>query len=206
VEEGLRNDPKPIMLQATQSGTTVSYLFDLPNACGGSSSFQLLAPTYNCATGAITLNTSGGDGSPITFQAPGIRRSTLSSITGTVEEGLRNDPKPIMLQATQSGTTVSYLFDLPNACTSARQGLGELITELGVTVFGNPTIKATAEVEISGAVGQMLHYTVSDARGRFISEDYIEQPGPMEKRTVWLTQQPGLYFLRVSTPTQDQNG
>ena len=35
-------------------------------------SLALIAPTYNCATGAFTFNTSGGNGSPIEYQAPGI--------------------------------------------------------------------------------------------------------------------------------------
>ncbi|MFD2571376.1 T9SS type A sorting domain-containing protein [Spirosoma soli] len=78
----------------------------------------LSEPTYNCATGAITFNTSGGDGSPITYFAPGITRSSVTSNTGTVEQGLRNDPKPITIQATQSGQTVSYTFYLGAYCNS----------------------------------------------------------------------------------------
>ncbi|WP_020601566.1 T9SS type A sorting domain-containing protein [Spirosoma spitsbergense] len=76
----------------------------------------LTAPTYNCATGAITFNTTGGDGSTITYQAPGIIRSSLTSNTGTIEQGLRNDPKPITIQATQSGKTTSYSFDFGAFC------------------------------------------------------------------------------------------
>ncbi len=206
VEDGLRGDPKPILLQATQGSTTVSFTFNLAAACGGGPSvggpLQLLAPTYNCATGAITLNTSGGDGSPIVFNAPGVQRGSLSAVNGTVEDGLRNDPKPILLQATQSGTTVSFTFNLPAACGSARRGVGELTTDLAIKVFANPTVSGTAEVEITGADGQPLHWTVSDARGRSISEERIEQATPLEKRTVRLNAEPGLYFLRVSTSTQ----
>ncbi|GAB3965385.1 hypothetical protein GCM10028806_04490 [Spirosoma terrae] len=76
------------------------------------SSLLLTQPTYNCATGVITFNTSGGDGSPITYFAPGISRTSVTSNTGIVEQGLRNDPKPILIQATQRGQTVSYVFDL----------------------------------------------------------------------------------------------
>lgn len=206
VENGLRGDPKPILLQATQGGTTVSFTFDLAAACGGSPSpggtFQLLAPTYNCSTGAITLNTSGGDGSPIVFSAPGVQRNSPDAVNGTVEDGLRNDPKPILLQATQGGTTVSYSFNLPAACGSARRGAGEPVAELTVRVLANPSVSGTAEVEISGAGGLPLDLRVSDTRGRSIRDERIEQAAPLEKRTVRLNSEPGLYFLRVSTPTQ----
>lgn len=206
VEDGLRNDPKPILLQATQSGITVSYTFDLPGACGGGAllggPLTLLAPTYNCATGAITLNTSGGNGSPITFQAPGVQRSSLSAVNGTVEDGLRNDPKPILLQATQSGVTVSYTFNLPGACGGARWGADEAATELTVKVFANPSVSGTAEIEITGAADQPLRWTVSDSRGHSISDEHLERATSVEKRTVRLNSAPGLYFLRVSTPAQ----
>ena len=80
--------------------------------------FSLLSPTYSCQTGAITFNTSGGDGSPITYSAPGIVRSSATSNTGTVEQGLRNDPKVIPITATQSGVSVTYTFDLRAACSN----------------------------------------------------------------------------------------
>ncbi|NEU70048.1 T9SS type A sorting domain-containing protein [Spirosoma agri] len=77
----------------------------------------LLIPTYDCTTGAITFNTTGGNGSPITYSAPGITRSSLASNTGVVEQGLRNDPKPITITATQSGQTASYTFDFGAFCS-----------------------------------------------------------------------------------------
>ena len=77
---------------------------------------RLQAPVYTCQTGAIAFVTTGGDGSPITYTAPGIARATMTANTGTVEAGLRTDPKPILIQATQNGKTVSYTFDLAAAC------------------------------------------------------------------------------------------
>jgi hypothetical protein len=77
----------------------------------------LTQPTYNCQTGTITFNTTGGDGSPITYSAPGISRSSAASNTGTVEQGLRNDPKPIIITAMQNGNTVNFTFDLKAFCS-----------------------------------------------------------------------------------------
>jgi hypothetical protein len=87
-----------------------------PPSTGGS--LVLTQPTYNCTTGAITFNTTGGDGTPITYSAPGISRLSLSSNTGTVEQGLRNDPKPITIIATQSGNSNQYVFDFLSYCTT----------------------------------------------------------------------------------------
>ncbi len=78
----------------------------------------LTQPTYNCQTGAIIFNTTGGDGSPITYIAPGISRSSLTSNTGTVEQGLRNDPKPIKIEAMQNGKMASYIFDFGAYCAN----------------------------------------------------------------------------------------
>lgn len=87
-----------------------------PPSTGGS--LVLTPPTYNCTTGAITFNTTGGDGTPITYSAPGISRSSLSSATGIIEQGLRNDPKPITIIATQSGNSNQYVFDFLSYCTT----------------------------------------------------------------------------------------
>ncbi|GAB3639995.1 Ig domain-containing protein [Spirosoma arcticum] len=80
-------------------------------------SLALTQPTYNCQSGAITFNTTGGDGSPITYNAPGVSRSSATSNSGTVEPGLRGDPKPLTITATQSGQTASYTFDFGAFCT-----------------------------------------------------------------------------------------
>jgi len=80
---------------------------------------QLLPPTYNCQTGAITFNTVGGDLSPITFAAPGITRSSPTNTSGIVEVELRRDPKPIVIRAQQGTQTATYVFDLGAACPSS---------------------------------------------------------------------------------------
>jgi ELWxxDGT repeat protein len=207
VEAGLRNDPKPIMLQAIQNGVTVVYTFDLPNACGGAPHelFQLLAPTYDCSSGIIRFNTSGGDGSLITYVAPGISRSSATANTGVVEAGLRNDPKPILLQAMQNGVTVSYSFDLPTACGGARMAaVNESSARLRVTVLGNPVEGESADIEIRGAAGKPLVLQGSDMQGNPIIDRRIDQAAAVEKHTIQLGRAAGIYLLRVTTPVERQ--
>ena len=85
-----------------------------------SNAVTLTPPTYDCQSGAIVFNTSGGDGSTITYNAPGISRANLTDDFGAVEPGLRNDPKPITISATQSGNTVTYTFDFGAFCTGTQ--------------------------------------------------------------------------------------
>lgn len=128
VEQGLRNDPKTITITATQSGQTNTYNFDLKAACSGTTptptppatgnALSLSAYVGNCAsqTPLIAFKTTGGDGTPITFSAPGVVRRFPTDSSGTIESGLRNDPKPITISALQSGKSVSYVVDLPKLC------------------------------------------------------------------------------------------
>jgi hypothetical protein len=130
VEQGLRNDPKPIPITASQNGITVRYVFDLGTYCAGTpptgGELALTQPAYTCQTGVIVFNVSGGDGSPIVYTAPGIIRSATTDRFGTVEPELRSDPKPLSIQATQSGQTIAYIFDFGAYCS----GLNPTLTLL----------------------------------------------------------------------------
>ncbi|WP_420148055.1 putative Ig domain-containing protein [Spirosoma sp.] len=123
-----------VLAQRTFDSPSNGYLTELERAGDGSLAFSdgseitklkvdilpplvINAPTYNCQTGAIKFSVSGGDGTPITYMAPGITRASVTDDFGTVEAGLRNDPKVIMITATQSGKSVTYNFDLKAACT-----------------------------------------------------------------------------------------
>lgn len=191
----------PLVLRARQGGRVVSMTFNFVTACGGAA-LQLLAPTYNCATGAISFNTSGGNGSPITFTAPGIQRASATSTNGTVEAGLRADPKSITITAAQGGASTSYLFN--PACGSAREAATEPGGTLTVRVLGNPTTEEHVEVEIGGAAGQRVQLQLIDSRGRPLMQEVIKQAGSIERRSLLLNREAGLYLLRVSTEAQSQ--
>ncbi|TAE23650.1 MAG: T9SS C-terminal target domain-containing protein [Cytophagales bacterium] len=193
----------PLLLRARQGSNVVSMTFNFVTACSGSGggALQVLAPTYNCSTGAITFNTSGGNGSPITFSAPGIQRASATSNTGIVEPGLRFDPKPILITAMQSGVSVGYTFN--PICGGARQA-SDGGNDLVVRVMGNPTTSDQVEVEVSGAAGRSMRLSLIDTQGRLLSEETIEQPAPTERRTLRLASNAGVYLLQVGTPTQSR--
>ena len=217
VERELRNDPKPINLTATQNGQTATYTFDFGAFCAGNppvnpppppppGALMLVAPTYDCATGAFRFNTSGGNGSPIEYQAtPGITGWTTNPNQFVDRESRTvNDVKPFTLMARQNGVTVTYVWDLKAACGRARVGVGERVSELSISVLGNPTHDAVT-VEIGGAQDQPLTLRLVDLQGRVIESRSIEQAGAVERHRFELPQAgPGLLLLRAASGNQSK--
>ena len=101
---------------ANGGSASTTFRFIVTNA-NTSNPLTLTAPTYNCTTGAFTFNTSGGNGSPIEYMAPGITGWTTNP-NQFVDEGSRtaNDVQPFTLTARQNGVTVTYIWDLRAYC------------------------------------------------------------------------------------------
>ena len=205
---------------ARQNGVVVTYVWDLRAYCSGTppitpptppvtpptgGSLALLAPTYNCTTGAITFNTSGGNGSTIDYSAAGITGWTTNP-NQFVDKDSRtaSDVKPFTLMARQSGVVVTYIWDLKAACGRARTAAVEPGTGLQVRVLGNPVINQTAEVEITGIEGQSLRMELLDGRGHILHQRSLEQVGPVERVSVPISQQGGLFLLQVHAAGQHQ--
>ncbi|MBD2752343.1 S8 family peptidase [Spirosoma validum] len=164
----------------------------------------VLEPLYDCQTGAITLRTSGGDGTPITFTAPGIIRSSPASTSGVIEAGLRNDPKPILITAEQNGIKAVYEFSFAAYCNSERARIGatEPGTGLQITTLGNPINTDWVDVEVRGVQGQSLKLQVNNTLGESSSQRAVEIVAPVERHRLMLGHSAGMYFIHVSTPTQ----
>ena len=164
----------------------------------------MLAPTYNCATGAFRFNTSGGNGSLIEYQAtPGITGWTTNPNQFVDRESrTANDVKPFTLMARQNGIAVTYVWDLKAACGRARVGVGEPVGQLSISVLGNPANDAVT-VEIGGAQGQPLTLQLVDLGGRLIESRSVEQAGVLERHRFELPQAgAGLLLLRASSGKQ----
>lgn len=219
VEPGLRADPKPITITATQNGVSVSVTFNLGAYCGGSNpptvppstptpptggSLSLTQPTYNCQTGAITFNTAGGDGTTITYTAVGIQRASATSNTGFVEEGLRGDPKPLTISATQSGVTTSLTFDFGAYCRSLARVATEPGAGLNVRVLGNPTNTDMVSLEVRGAEGKALGVLTMDAAGQMQAEQRVKEAAAIETVRVRLGRSAGVYLIQVQAGADRQ--
>jgi hypothetical protein len=144
----------------------------------------LLAPTYDCATGAIRFNTSGGDGTAIEFQSPGITSWTTNP-NQFVDKDSRtaNDVQPFTLTARQSGRVVTYTWDLKAACgRSARTAAVEAVAKLNVRVLGNP-VGDEAVVEITGVEGQAVQLQLVNNRGTVLETRSVATAGSAERLT-----------------------
>ncbi|WP_019986609.1 T9SS type A sorting domain-containing protein [Rudanella lutea] len=208
VEPGLRADPKPILIQATQSGLTTTYLFDLPGYCqtappvGG---LQLLPPVYNCATGAITFRTWGGDGSPVEFMAPGITGWTTNP-NAFVDPASRTatDIEPFTITARQRGQTVSIRWDLKATCGRARLAGAEPDSRLRVQVLGNP-VESVLRVRISSPTDEPLDLQLTDVQGRMLDGRRVANPQAQPEQTFRLQPgAPGVLLLRATNGGQTE--
>ncbi|QKZ13765.1 hypothetical protein [Spirosoma sp. KUDC1026] len=133
---------------------------------GGSAvatTFRLLMPAYNCQTGAIVFRTTGGDGTPITYTAPGVTRVRLTDDFGTIEQELRNDPKPVTIQATQSGQTVSYVVDFGAYCQQLPVDSSATALRLLTPTYNCQTGAIT--FRISGGDGSPIEYAAAGITG-----------------------------------------
>lgn len=205
----------PLTLYAQQSGMMVSYTWNALAACSSSTTtppsttgcgspsgtigqpLVLVAPTYNCSTGVIQFNTSGGNGSPIEFMAIGITGWTTNCIDNLDPGNTDNNTYTIM--ARQNGVTVSLAWTRP--CASLRVAR-ETGSGLNISVLGNPTTADRVEVELRGAEGQAVRLQVIDSNGRSVSDLQIEQAAVSERRTVPLGRTAGIYFIKASTTTE----
>ena len=222
VEPGLRADPKPITITATQNGMSVSVTFNLGAYCAGAippvvppnvppvtpptgGSLSLTMPTYVCTTGAITINTAGGDGTTITYTAVGVQRASATSNTGTVEPGLRGDPKPLTITATQSGITTSITFNFGAFCAGiSRLASTEPGAGLSVRVLGNPTADEVVSFEVRGAEGKSLTIQTLNVAGQLQSEQRVKQAGAVETVRARLGRSAGVYLIQVQAGADRQ--
>ena len=113
---------EPFTLSATQNGITVQYSWNALTACSSvtvtpPAGLALIAPTYNCSTGAFTFNTRGGNGTPIEYFSVGITGWTTNP-NQFVDTELRTvaDAQPLTLRARQNGIEVTYVWNIRAQC------------------------------------------------------------------------------------------
>ena len=169
-------------------------------------SLTLTQPTYTCATGAITFNTSGGDGTPIEFQAAGITGWTTNP-NQFVDQDSRtaSDVKPFTLMARQSGQVVTYTWDLKAVCgRSARRATTEAGAGLQLRLLGNPVTEQVS-VQVDGNQGQPVRLQLLRSGGQLLDERQLTPTDATQPQVFQVGQQhSGLLLLRATSGTQQQ--
>ncbi|QIP13714.1 hypothetical protein G8759_14345 [Spirosoma aureum] len=189
---------------ANLSASTVgNWIISEPGSTG---TLTLIAPVYNCASGAITFQTSGGNGSPIEYMAPGITGWTTNPAQFVDKESrTASDTPPFTLYARQNGVTVQYVWDLKASCGRSRMRAEEWVTPLIVTVLGNP-VEEQLRVLIQGAEAQLLQLVLSNVTGEVIESRRIEQAQSEVIQTFTVNSTPSnVLILQAITETQQQS-
>ncbi|GAB3705599.1 hypothetical protein GCM10027592_38240 [Spirosoma flavus] len=205
-------DAAPLLLRARQNGAEVTYIWDIRAQCPvggnppnpGGSNLQLLAPQYDCQTGAFTFLTSGGNGTPIEFRSIGITDwSTNPNQYVDVELRTAADAVPLLLRARQSGAEVSYIWDIRAQCpVGARLAASatiEPIASLKAGVYPNPVAEEFT-VTIDNAQDKSVRLFLTDLNGRPLIDRSINVTKLRHEERLHIGQAiSGMYVLHVST-------
>jgi endo-1,4-beta-xylanase len=166
-----RPNVDPFILSATQNGITVWYSWDALTACRSvpvtpPNGLALIAPTYNCQSGAFTFNTSGGNGSAIEYMAIGITGWTTNP-NQFVDTELRTaaDAQPLTLRARQNGTEVTYVWNIRAQCPVGARVAAQAVIEpsavLQASVHPNP-VDDEFVLSLDGVANQPVHLLLTD--------------------------------------------
>ena len=125
-------DAQPLTLVARQSGQEVRLVWDIRLVCpvGDPAQLRLVAPQYDCQSGAFTFQTAGGDGSPLEYMAAGITAWTTNPHQFVdVQTRTAADAQPLLLMVRQKGSTGEpkqddYVWDIRAICPVEKLGLG----------------------------------------------------------------------------------
>lgn len=169
---------------------------------------KLVAPLYNCATGQLTIRTTGGNGNPLQYMIPAVTTGWTDAATQVIDA--KNRGKDLKINVRQRAANgqgydgVGIVFNTNVVCgSSARLASAEADVKLSVTVVGNPVTGESVQVEVRGATGQPLRLLLTDVQGKPVSVQEVERAEAVEHRTLPVaSQSAGLLLLRVSTPTE----
>ena len=208
-----KSDVKPFTLSATQNGITVQYSWNALAACSAPVSgtgLALIAPTYDCSTGAFTFNTSGGNGSAIEYMAIGITGWTTNP-NQFVDNGLRtaSDANPLTLMARQNGNEVTYVWNIRAQCPVGARvaATAEIEPSAGfrASVHPNP-VNDEFVLSLNGLADQSVQLLITDIMRRPILNRTEQVLSNHHEVRLRLGDKPtGVYILTISSPQRVQS-
>ena len=165
----------------------------------------------DCATGFFTFGRTGGDNSKtVEYSAAGVVNGGWgTSLTRMIESELfkdANSRSTLYAKAryvNEPASEVSLEFEFRAGCKNARMGLPEEVDKvvpLSAVIMGNPTNDEQVVIEIKGAQGKRVQMDLANNSGQIIGKQVIGKANLSDRRAVKLGNQPGIYYLRVSTP------
>ena len=168
----------------------------------------------NCQTGTFRILTTGGNGQPINF-ANNVGLSNVDPFNcvrmvdnSDMVRSINNpnsDIAPFPLRGSQVGgsTSTTFRFNFKQFCTGVARVVGaESVSELEVTVLGNPTLGETVEIVVANTANERVILQVSNPQGQPLGQLSSESTGNTVRERVRLGSSAGVYLLRVTTPTR----
>ena len=103
-------------------------------------------------------------------------------------------------QATRS---LYYTWNFRAACmTAGARQSAEATAGLRINALGNP-VRQTLDFVVTGAEGQSLNVSLTDAQGRVLNQQRVGEASNREQLRFTVGQHPvGVLLLRATTPTQ----
>ncbi|WP_428664091.1 DUF4331 family protein [Runella sp.] len=98
----------------------------------------------------------------------------------------------------------SYSGPALSAARIASAPVETKIEGLTVRVLGNPVLSDDVSVEITGVDGQALRLGLTNSQGQVVGQQNVGKAGRIERQTLRLGRQPGIYFLQVSAENEHQ--
>ncbi|TAE30467.1 MAG: T9SS C-terminal target domain-containing protein [Cytophagales bacterium] len=208
--EGHQRNGTTFNVSAVQSGQTFTYTFT--SSCNGgttpppppppSGALGILAPTFTCGTGELTINTTGGNGSAIDYQIPGLR-GWGSNPTMIVPSWQRNGTT-FTLQARQSGVEAAPYTFLTNCGSGRLAAISDAESTELLRVSPNPTT-GQARVRYYLAAGKQATLSVESTAGKTVYSLPVKgADGPQEVDLNLGQQATGIYLVRLKNDTVNQ--
>ncbi|WP_306439247.1 RICIN domain-containing protein [Larkinella sp. C7] len=168
----------------------------------GGGNLAIVTPAYNCNTGNLTVATSGGNGTTIEYQVPGLGTWTTNP-TFTVPSWQRTGTT-FTLQVRQSGTEASP-YSFQTACSGGRlSAISSSEPAERLWVNPNPTDGLT-RVRFTLDKGKEATLSVVAVDGRTVYAKPVAGTGDEQAVSIDLSQQAdGLYLIRLSNGTINQ--
>lgn len=175
-----------------------------------STEFAVKVESLDCMTGALVFGSTGAAaGRTVEYYAAGVTNYTTNP-NQKIDPPLFNDNGSsgvLILKARYVGdpaSEVTMSYDFRQVCGRARIAAESVedASSFLVQVMGNPTNDDQVVVQVRGESGESMRIGLANSQGQVVSQQTFTTSGAVEQKKFKLGRLPGIYFLKVSTPTE----
>ncbi|WP_373513443.1 DUF4331 family protein [Persicitalea sp.] len=177
-----------------------------------STEFAVRVKNFSCTNGDIVFEAvNPAPGKTVEYSAAGVSVWTTNPNLRVEQELFwdNNSSGVLTLKArylNEPDSQVSMEYDFRKQCSRARIASEPINApaSFSINVLGNPTNKDVVAFDLRGNAGEAMEIGVSDASGRIMSHAAFNATGNVERKSVRIGRAPGIYFLKVGTPSESR--